>query len=81
MYQNSIVIPYRNRKEHLDYFIKHTVPLIENLLLKTKVVVVEQCEGKLFNRGKLLNVGFKKYINETEYFITNEVEIITSELL
>lgn len=80
MYQNIIVIPYRKREKHLDYFIKHTVPFIEELMPETKVVVVEQCEGKLFNRGKVLNVGFKEYMDKTYYFITHDVDINPTKL-
>ena len=29
MIENLIIFPYRNRKEHLDYFIDNTWPLIE----------------------------------------------------
>lgn len=80
MYENIIVIPYRNRKTNLDYFIKNTVPLIETLMSNTKVIVIEQNEGKLFNRGKVLNVGFKEYQHETEYFITHDVDINPTKL-
>jgi hypothetical protein len=75
MYQNVIVIPYRNRKTHLDYFIKNTVPLLQEFLPNTRVVVVEQNEGKLFNRGAVLNVGFKEYKDKTKYFFTNDVDL------
>ena len=67
MYDNVVLIPYRNRKNHLDYFINNTVPLFEKWLPNTKVVVVEQTAGKLFNRGVVLNVGFKEYQNKTKY--------------
>ena len=70
-----MVIPYRKREEHLKYFIDKTVPLIKQTMPDTKVVVVEQAEGKLFNRGKVLNVGFKEYMDKTEYFITHDVDI------
>ena len=76
MYDNIILIPYRNREEHLDYFIKNVYPLINKYMNKTKIVVVEQEEGKLFNRGKLLNVGFKEFYNQTKYFITHDVDTI-----
>lgn len=79
MYENIIIIPYRNREQHLRYFIENTVPLFEKHLPNSKVVVVEQNEGKTFNRGKLLNVGFKEYENKTKYFITQDVDINPSE--
>jgi hypothetical protein len=75
MYENIIAISFRNRDEHLEYFIKNTVPLIEQHLPNSKVVVIEQNEGKLFNRGALLNVAFKEYENKTKYFFTHDVDI------
>ena len=75
MYENIILIPYRNRERHLKYFIDNNVPLIEKYLPNTKVVVIEQEEGKEFNRGCVLNVGFKEYENNTKYFITQDVDI------
>jgi len=79
MYENIIVIPFRNRDEHLDYFIKNTVPLFQEYLPNTKVVVVEQNEGKLFNRGAILNVAFKEYENKTKYFFTHDVDMNPTE--
>jgi len=79
MYENIILIPYRNRKRHLKYFIDNSVPLIEKYLPNTKVVVIEQEEGKKFNRGCVLNVGFKEYENNTKYFITHDVDINPKE--
>ena len=79
MYQNIIVIPYRNRERHLDYFIKNSVPLFQEHLPNTKVIVVEQNEGKLFNRGALLNIGFKEYENKTKYFFTHDVDLNPTE--
>ena len=75
MFDNIIIIPYRHREEHLAYFIQNTVPLLKEHLPNTKVVVIEQNEGKLFNRGKLINVGFKEYENKTKYFFTHDVDI------
>ena len=75
MYENIIAIPFRNRDRHLEYFIKNTVPLLEQYLPNTKVVVIEQKDGKLFNRGALLNVAFKEYQNKTRYFFTHDVDL------
>ena len=79
MYENIIVIPYRNREKHLNYFINHTVPLIQKHLPNSKIVVVEQNEGKLFNRGAILNVGFKEYENKTKFFFTHDVDLNPTE--
>jgi beta-1,4-galactosyltransferase 1 len=75
MYENIIVIPFRNRHSHLEYFIANTVPLIREHLPNSKIVVVEQNEGKLFNRGMLLNIGFKEYENKTNFFFTHDVDM------
>lgn len=79
MYDNIIVIPYRNRQRHLNYFIDNSIPLIKQYLPNTKVVVIEQNEGKLFNRGAIINVAFKEYLHDTKYFITNDVDINPTE--
>ena len=75
MYENIIAIPFRDRDAHLEYFIKNTVPLLQEHLPNSKVVVVEQNKGKLFNRGALLNVAFKEYENKTNYFFTHDVDM------
>lgn len=49
-----IVVPYRDREEHLKVFI----PSIQAYLPGDEIIVVEQADQKPFNRGKLLNVGF-----------------------
>ena len=75
MYQNIILIPYRNREKHLNYYIQNTIPLIEKYMPNTLIVIIEQDEGKLFNRGCILNIGFKEYQDQTKYFITQDIDI------
>tara|TARA_B100000795_G_scaffold268030_1_gene254128 strand:- start:980 stop:1732 length:753 start_codon:yes stop_codon:yes gene_type:complete len=70
----SIIIPYRNRKKHLDFFLRYTAPLLQKHIDNCEIIIVEQTGGKLFNRGKLLNIGFM----ETEYcnyFVTHDVDL------
>ena len=56
----GIVVPYRNRRAHLNQFI----PSISAHLIKQEIpyeiIVVEQADEKPFNRGKLLNIGVEK---------------------
>lgn len=79
MVDNIIIIPYRDRKKHLDYYIKNTVPLLQKHLPNSKLVIIEQNHDKLFNRGKLLNCGFNEYKDRTNYFITQDVDLNPSE--
>jgi hypothetical protein len=51
------VIPYRNRETQREQFIKHmpTVIGLENY----QIWIIHQCDSRLFNRGALLNIGFR----------------------
>ena len=71
-----IIIPYRNRKIHLDYFLKHSAPLLKKHIPDLEIIIVEQnWDINLFNRGKLLNIGFH-YYNDLEYnYILHDVDI------
>lgn len=79
MYENIIIIPYRDRETHLNFFITNIVPLIEKYMPSTKILVFEQDIGKQFNRGKIFNVAFKEYKNKTKFFITHDIDTIPSE--
>lgn len=79
MYKNIIIVPYRNRKEHLDILIRDAVPEYEKYLQPFKVVIVEQNEGKLFNRALMLNIGFNEYRDKSEYYFTHDIDIIPKE--
>jgi len=75
MSKTVIAIPYRNRKVHLDYYLEHTLPLLRKHIPMVHIVLVEQSEdGRLFNRGKLLNIAFKEYEAEAAYIITQDVD-------
>ena len=76
MYDSIIIIPYRARETHLKYYLENTVPLLVENMPNSKVVVVEQdWSNKLFNRGRLINIGVKEYENKCKYIITQDVDI------
>lgn len=75
-YENIIIVPYRNRPEQLEHFIKKTYNIINSNLPNTLFVIVEQEEGKLFNRGKIINIGFKEYSNNSDFIITHDIDIV-----
>ena len=79
MYSYIIIVPYRNREVQLQLFIQNVVPLFEKYLKNFKLVIVEQEEGKLFNRGKILNIGFNEYKDNALCFITHDIDIQPNE--
>jgi hypothetical protein len=70
-----ILIPYRNRANHLKYFLENSVPKLKETIDNLEILIIEQSnDGKLFNRGKVLNIGFKYYDNDDYYYITQDVD-------
>lgn len=69
-----IVIPYRDRKAHIDYYLQHTLPILRKYIPSFHVVIVEQADTKLFNRGKLINIGALEYKDIADYIITQDVD-------
>lgn len=71
-----ILIPYRNREIHLKYFLENTAPKLKKQINNLEILIVEQNnDDKLFNRGKLLNVGFKYYNNDNYFYINHDVDL------
>ena len=60
----AIIVPYRDRDEHLRYFLNHLHPFLQRQQLDYQIYVVEQLGHGLWNKGILFNVGFK-YVQET----------------
>ena len=79
MYENVILIPYRDRETHLEQFIALCQENIRKYMPRTKIVIIEQENGKPFNRGKLLNIGFELFKNKTNFFLTHDVDHIPSQ--
>ena len=76
MLDTIIIIPYRAREKHLNYYLENTVPLLQKHMPNSKVVIIEQdWNNKLFNRGCLLNIAVKEYENKTIHCMTQDVDI------
>lgn len=74
----AIIVPYRNREEHLKQF----VPYMENYLLDDlegesdyKIFIINQDDNKPFNRAKLLNIGFKES-EDFDYFAFHDIDML-----
>lgn len=72
----AIVVPYRNRREHLEMFLPHIKKYLGGQNVLHKIYIIEQEEGKAFNRAKLLNIGFLEADNDCDYFVFHDVDMI-----
>ena len=70
-----IIIPYRNREKHLSYFLENSIPKLNSIIPNLEVIIVEQTEGKKFNRGATINIGYDYYKNTDFYYITQDVDV------
>ena len=83
---NAIIIPYRQRFDHLQKLIPHLFNFLNNKSthpdLNFKIFVIEQSEKMIFNRAMLLNIGYllaKKEESEFNCFTFHDVDMLPIE--
>ena len=80
------IIPYRNREQHKQEFIKHMkeVILVDELAGSYEIYFAHQADKRPFNRGAMKNIGFlamkRKYPNHYKdiTFIFHDVDTLPS---
>ncbi|XP_050535113.1 beta-1,4-N-acetylgalactosaminyltransferase bre-4-like [Daktulosphaira vitifoliae] len=53
-----IIIPYRDRQDHLWTLLHRLIPLLKRQQLDFKIFVVEQVSNATFNKGAIMNAAF-----------------------
>ncbi|XP_013416407.1 beta-1,4-galactosyltransferase 1 [Lingula anatina] len=53
-----IIVPHRNRWSHLIQWLAHYHPILQRQKLEYRIVVTEQVQRNLFNKGRLYNAAF-----------------------
>ena len=74
----GIILPYHDRFDQLHEFLKAINEYFKNnQSIDYYIIIVEQDDQKLFNRGMLLNIGFK-YAEEfgCDYVVFHDVDMI-----
>ncbi|XP_009999320.1 PREDICTED: beta-1,4-galactosyltransferase 1 [Chaetura pelagica] len=74
----AVIIPFRNREEHLKYWLYYLHPILQRQQLDYGVYVINQDGEEEFNRAKLLNIGFAEALKEYDYdcFVFSDVDLI-----
>lgn len=76
MHKLGIIVPYRNRSQQLQKFVKHMTSYLGSNL-EYEIIVVEQDDKESFNRGALLNVGFKEARKlGCDYVVFHDVDLL-----
>ncbi|XP_060238784.1 beta-1,4-galactosyltransferase 5 isoform X2 [Meriones unguiculatus] len=63
----AILIPFRNRHEHLPVLLRHLLPMLQRQRLQFAFYVVEQVGTQPFNRAMLFNVGFQEAMKDLDW--------------
>ncbi|XP_059153993.1 beta-1,4-N-acetylgalactosaminyltransferase bre-4-like isoform X2 [Physella acuta] len=74
----AIVIPYRNREEHLKLLLRNLHPMLARQQLDYGIFVIDQALPGKFNRAMLMNIGFEKAMEKYDYqcAIFHDVDLI-----
>ena len=72
----TIVIPYRDRVQHLQELLPTLAGVLRAQRIHYRILVVEQEPGRLFNRGKLINVGMQHAAARSDYFCIHDVDAL-----
>uniref|UniRef100_A0A7N6FI27 Beta-1,4-galactosyltransferase n=1 Tax=Anabas testudineus TaxID=64144 RepID=A0A7N6FI27_ANATE len=63
----AILVPFRNRHEHLPILLRHLVPVLQKQRLQFAFYVIEQVGTEPFNRAMLFNVGYKEAMKDLNW--------------
>lgn len=71
-----IIVPYRDRAEHLKEFLPSIKTTLDAQKIEHTVLIVEQTFSRPFNRAKLLNVGFDFTKESYDYYCMHDVDML-----
>ena len=72
----AIIVPYRDRQEHLDVFVPHMHEFLKDKGIDYTIFIAEQTDERPFNYGKLCNVATKEIPKEYTYFAFHDIDML-----
>ena len=77
----AIIIPFRRRHQHLSILLRHLHPFLKRQKLHYRIFLVEQDDQNGFNRGKLMNIGFREALRIFPYkcFVFHDVDLLPED--
>lgn len=77
----AIVIPFRDRPQHLQALLYNLHPMLLRQQVDYQIFVVEQKGSEAFNRAMLMNVGYVEALKERPFdcFIFHDVDLLPED--
>ena len=72
----AIIVPFRDRQEHLDIFVPHMHSFLEDKGIDYDIFIAEQTDDRPFNYGKLCNIVVKELPQEYTYFAFHDIDML-----
>lgn len=77
----GVIVPHRNRQKQLNQFLIDIRNYLDLTGIDYEIIVVDQDNAKQFNRGMLLNIGFKEAKKlRCDYVVFHDVDMIPMEV-
>ncbi|XP_078391568.1 beta-1,4-galactosyltransferase 3 [Cetorhinus maximus] len=80
-HSTAVIIPHRNREQHLKHLLYYLHPFLQRQQLNYGIYIIHQAGNNTFNRAKLLNVGFKEAMKEADWncLFCHDVDLIPED--
>ncbi|XP_055589435.1 beta-1,4-N-acetylgalactosaminyltransferase bre-4-like [Uranotaenia lowii] len=74
----AIIVPYRDREQHLPVFLKNMHPFLQKQQIEYGIYIVEQTSGSQFNRASLMNIGFAEAMKQKSWdcMVFHDVDLL-----
>ncbi|KAM9713160.1 beta-1,4-galactosyltransferase 1-like [Menidia menidia] len=74
----AVIIPFRNRHEHLKHWMYYLHPILIRQQLDYGIYVINQDGDGIFNRAKLMNAGFSEALKQYDYecFVFSDIDLV-----
>ncbi|KAK2185457.1 hypothetical protein NP493_233g01014 [Ridgeia piscesae] len=77
----AVIIPYRDRDEHLRILLQNLHPLLQRQLLEYQIFVIEQAFPHIFNKASLMNIGFREALKaiDLDCVVFHDVDMLPAD--
>lgn len=74
----GLIVPFRDREKHLEIFEPYITEYMKNIGIDFSFYLVEQSQGKHFNKGKIYNIAFKEAMKDEylDYFVFHDIDML-----